>query len=206
MSKQIYVVFTATNTKMGKFIRFITKSKYNHVSISFDKKINKMYSFARYYKNAPLVGGFVTESALRYTLTNHQALTKICEIPLSEEKYNEIFNYVESIKNSKDYMYNTLSATLVPIQKSFSIYKSFTCIEFVNKVLSSGGILLKKVYTINDLEKILAKNIIFEGNMIEVSDTYEWGEDEYYKKKNIFVVLGKTIKHFTSLFYRLIMH
>ena len=206
MSKSLYIVFTATNTKTGKFIRYITKSKYNHVSISFDKKINKMYSFARFFKNAPFLGGFVTESALRYMCTNKQVPTKICEIPLNDEKYNDVINYVSSVKNSKDYMYNTISATFVPIQKSFSIYKSFTCIEFVNKVLSIGGLTLKKVFTINDLEKILDKCKIFEGNMIEVSDTYEWGEDEYYKKKNIFVVLGKTIKHFTSLFYRLIMH
>ena len=65
-SKSIYVIFLQTPFKIGKLIRFVTNYKYNHTSISFSENADVLYSFARYNKNSPFVGGFVEESPLRY--------------------------------------------------------------------------------------------------------------------------------------------
>ena len=64
--KKLYVVFSATPLKVGSMIRTVTGEKYNHVSISFSPRLKTLYSYARYYKKAPLYGGFVKENAERY--------------------------------------------------------------------------------------------------------------------------------------------
>ena len=92
-NKDIYIMFSSTPSKMGSFIRFMTGNKYNHVSLSFREDLGHLYSFARYYKNTPFVGGFVEESVLRYFLLGSETVrVKICKIPISDEKYSSLFN------------------------------------------------------------------------------------------------------------------
>ncbi len=59
--KDIYVILSATPTKMGKMIRTLTRYELNHASISLTEDLTEMYSFARYRAVNPLVGGFVKE-------------------------------------------------------------------------------------------------------------------------------------------------
>ena len=66
MDNVIYIVFSSTPTGMGRLIRLATRNQYNHVSLSFESDIQKLYSFARYHRTIPLYGGFVVESVLRY--------------------------------------------------------------------------------------------------------------------------------------------
>ena len=42
-------------------IRSLTGAEYSHVSLSLDKKLNKMYSFGRLNPYNPFIGGFVHE-------------------------------------------------------------------------------------------------------------------------------------------------
>ena len=58
----IYVLLTHSGTLLANIIKKATKDPYSHVSISFDTKLNEMYSFGRKYKNNPLVGTFVKEN------------------------------------------------------------------------------------------------------------------------------------------------
>ena len=69
-SKKLYVMISKTNTKMGNFIRFFTRYDYNHVSLSLDKELKSFVSFARIVQDAPLYGGFVTESFERFLQIN----------------------------------------------------------------------------------------------------------------------------------------
>ena len=78
----IRVVFSATPTRMGKFIRATTNARYNHVSVSL-REGGPLYSFSRKYCNVPFCGGFVKESPLRYQNGNRKAHVRICTIPVS---------------------------------------------------------------------------------------------------------------------------
>ena len=60
--KYLYVVFSTTPFKIGKFIRFITGYNYNHVSVSLNKDLKKMYSVGRLNPYNTIIGGFVHES------------------------------------------------------------------------------------------------------------------------------------------------
>lgn len=93
--KQIYVVLSATPTKIGKMIRYFTKSTFNHASLSLTRDLSEMYSFARYRAHNPFVGGFIQEFPQRLTLGKQEEVhIKVFEIPISHKQYNNIKEYV----------------------------------------------------------------------------------------------------------------
>lgn len=208
LKKNIYIVFSCTNTKIGAMIRYVTKNKYNHVSIALEGDLKTMYSFTRYRANAPLVAGFSEESPLRYIYDNTDV--KICRIPVSEEKYKEVFDYIEEIqKNSKRYIYNYLSALLVPTGRKICIPDAYTCLEFCVHILSkyrvAEGISDRSFYNIVDLEKLLEPYVAYEGSISGIAVPNGWGNDVYpdYMKGKIRICAGSA-KQFGRLFYRLV--
>lgn len=139
MSEQqyLYIVFSSTPGKMGKFIRTMTHYPYNHVAVSLDKDLKTLYSFARHYRNAPFYGGFVKESRLRYLKNGNFASVKVYALPVTEDKLEAVKNYIKSVEEEADrYVYNMLSAACSPIKKRVCLSYAFTCVEFVVDLLS----------------------------------------------------------------------
>ena len=60
--KKIYVILSYSGSNFAKFLKLFTKEKYVHTTISFDKDLNKAYSFGRKYVYTPLPGGFIQEN------------------------------------------------------------------------------------------------------------------------------------------------
>lgn len=89
-SKKLYVMISRTNTKTGNFIRFFTRYDYNHVSLSLDKELKSFVSFARMVQDAPLYGGFVTESLERFLHNGKNSQVKIYEVNITKEKYDNL--------------------------------------------------------------------------------------------------------------------
>jgi len=206
--KHIYIVFSCTGTRIGAMIRYVTRNKYNHVSIALEGELSKMYSFTRYRANAPFVAGFSEESPLRYFCDNTDV--KICSIPVSDEKYNEVFTYIDNIqKNAKRYIYNYLSALLVPTGKKICIPDAYTCLEFGVHILSRYGVIEgvsdRSFYNIVDLEKLLESYVAYEGNITAVAVPMGWGNDVYpdCMKSKIRICTGSA-RQFGRLFYRLV--
>jgi len=209
--ENIYIVFSSTSTKMGSLIRFVTRYKYNHVSLSFDKNIHTLYSFARYNKTIPLVGGFVEESVLRYYDDNKNwAQVKICEIPISVEKHDKLQEYIKKIKTKSDeYIYNSFSAALVPLHKKIKIKNSFTCLEFIDFILDEfnieSSVNSKKFCSVFDLDCLLSKYLVYEGSLDFQADIIGWGNDDFaYTKASKARATIKTVKHFKRLLTRMI--
>lgn len=201
---KIYIIFSSTPLKIGKFIRFVTSNKYNHVSISLDSSLQTMYSFCRYYKSTPLYGGFVKEYSSRHKNKDKLSNIKVCEIILNDKKYHCIKEYLNSMENSQDkYIYNLFSAMFVPFRKRIFIPYSFTCVEFVVNTFSKidDKIIKDKFYSIQDLEKHFNSNVIYEGP-IKIDNINN--DDCFLETKSIFYNLYHTISSFKKLTYRLI--
>ena len=83
--KKIYIVISQTGSIVSKFIRIVTRDRYNHVSVTLDKELNTMYSFGRIYTYNPFIGGFVKESvnngAFKRFIRNTVAVILELEIP-----------------------------------------------------------------------------------------------------------------------------
>lgn len=204
----INVVFSSTNTRIGSMIRVVTKNSYNHVSLAFDDDLHKMYSFARYYKNAPFFAGFVEESALRYAATKRrQVLVKVCRIELSPEQYICLRNYLDDLTTAPSrYIYNLFSAAATPLRRRVLIRDTYTCIEFVTHVLCRYMLLPPSwdvtFHSISDLERELSGGVAFEGLFEDVAISRGWGNDVFESDRGRMSLYALTCRQIYSLFSR----
>lgn len=205
MEHYIYVVFSATPYRMGRFIRKVTRQKYNHVSVALDDRLEMMYSFARYYKDTPLYGGFVKESRMRYMYKNVDSEICICAIPLSEEEYQDISTYIQEMKeNRRQYLYNTFSAICTPMKFRVPIEKSYTCTEFVVALMAKVNHEVKadKFYTITELQDYLKNYTIYQGRMKGIADECAVYDEEFMKRHTVFSRSYLTFVLMKKLTYR----
>lgn len=202
MRNYIYVVFSSTPYKMGKFIRRMTREKYNHVAVSLDPRLGTLYSFARKYVNTPFYGGFIKESWGRYRYKNHCSEIMVCAIPVTYEQYEYIkIRLAEMCDNESDYLYNMWSAFMVPLRKRVNITDAYTCTEFAASILGESGVFpdlsSRKFCSLSDLLKLCRCYITYKG-IFSGPDFEESGESPRLAK-NIAVRTKLTVSANTSL-------
>ena len=159
-SKKLYVMISKTNTKMGNFIRFFTRYDYNHVSLSLDKELKSFVSFARIVQDAPLYGGFVTESFERFLHKGKNSQVKIYEVDITKEKYDnlkKLFSLADNPDNGL--VYNYLDALMTPVGINVKIKGAYTCLSFANTVLGTN------CKNIKSLANTLNPNLIYNGTI-----------------------------------------
>ena len=173
--KNVYIVFSSTPFRMGKLVRQFTGDKYNHISVSLDRELTQMYSFARRYYKMPLYGGFVRETISRYNLDGATTQVCICAIPVTEEQYASLTRQLQTMEANKEhYLYNHLSAVAAVFRRTAKREDAYTCVEFCTDVLRRIGIRLdsNRYYTIGQLHSILEPNIVYTG-ILEPAQTLD---------------------------------
>ena len=140
--KKIYIVLTYTGTFLSKFIRVYTGAEYSHVSISLDKKLNKMYSFGRLNPYNPFIGGFVHEGIYVGTFNRFKKTkAEIYSIEVTNAQYNKIKQEIKNIENNKSsYTFNFIGMTLAGINYRYKKDKAFYCAEFVKHLTDEADI------------------------------------------------------------------
>ncbi len=211
--KYIYVILSKTLTRPAKIICKYTGGKYSHASISLDKDLNEMYSFARFKYHTPLVSGFTKETINSLSLGRADDVKiKVFRIPVTERQYNKLEKQINYFKrNSKKYMYNLFGLIFYPMGIEFNIKNTYICTEFVSKCLASLGIQEKKLMrnriTPDQLLEILIKYEYYSGTLANYCKTlnHEAESLDFFEKENFLVVIGKTITQITKLIYRKIV-
>lgn len=204
-NKYIYIVLVKALTGLGKFVRIFSKYEYTHIAVSLDESLNDFITFSRKKHYEPFNSGFMHETLDCYAFGDNKSVKlKVFKIPVSNESYKEINEFISSIENDNEYIFNLISMSTMGIFHGVSIYKSLNCMSFVSKVIS----LTKKI---NMNKKYYEYNIKELDNLL--SD-YFYKEELFYKKKIINksymdrVSIFKNIKGFlsinTKLIYRLL--
>jgi hypothetical protein len=165
-----------------------------------------MYSFARYYKSTPLLGGFTEESLLRFS-DAHGVRIKVCAIPLSVLHLTSVRKDIERFRSHPDhYLYNTFSFAAAPFRRKIRIRDSFTCIEFVIYMLTHSQIDRRlepdRFYSIFELERFTENSVIFEGYSSHYSYPNDWGNDTYAAKKSIVFSIPTIMRNILVLLTR----
>lgn len=208
MSKDyyIYIVLSSTPYKVGKFIRIVTRKKYNHVSISFDANLHKLYSFSKYHENAPLYAGFTVESINRFEYNHKYSDIIIYKIPVTKKEYEEgnmLLNYMFEHKNR--YVYNLFSAATTIFKKRILINNSYTCIEFAYEFLNRFDLLERsyRFFGFDNLDKELHRYIIYQGDVKNyITENDGWGEDNFRIKMKRKSYIGRTTLNVCRLIKR----
>ncbi|MBQ4066123.1 MAG: hypothetical protein IJD22_00635 [Clostridia bacterium] len=195
--KNLYVAFLSSNYKTGAFIRQFTRYKFSHVALSETPNLEKMYSFARKYRNTPFVAGFVVELPSRYFVSEKKVPVKVCAVPLEDSEYEKVMARIEVFRQTpENYRYNYFSALAYWFKKPFRKKDAFICIEFVLYALG-----IDEFMTIRELEKRLSENVVFEGTMDEIVDEKAKTErsDDYFEKKSVWYTVKEFSKDIATL-------
>ncbi|MCD7822690.1 MAG: hypothetical protein LUG86_01530 [Oscillospiraceae bacterium] len=183
LTKPVFIVFFATDLKTGRFIRTITRHRFNHAAISLDG-MKTFYSFSRLYIDHPTISGLVCESPKRYLMTG-RTLVRAYRIDVDIETYELIKSHIsEMLASRDDYVYNFISCGTYMFGRRFLRKKAFTCVEFVRDTLVYGGILFedhKKRVGLDSLENELAAcgYEMREGTALQLLRRTSWGDDPY---------------------------
>lgn len=163
----LYVLFSATPYRMGRWIRFVTGEPYNHVSIATGEDLTSIYSFARRYYHTPFYGGFVSEDPCRYRHNGRCANIRLYRLPLTRRQWQRLQEMLADMKEHADrYLYNHLSAMAAPLHLKIQVRKAFTCTEFTVNVLHQLGFDFdpNRFYTIGDIAQRLGSYHIYTGD------------------------------------------
>ena len=168
-TKKIYIVLTYTGTILSKIIRVYTGAEYCHVSLSLDKKLNKMYSFGRLNAYNPFIGGFVHEGINKGTFKRFKnTSTEIYSIEVTTKQYNEIKQEIKKIqKNKENYKFNRIGLFLAGINYKYTKENSFYCAEFVKHLIDTADIEIEfsKAVKPIDFKKYNDLELLYKGRL-----------------------------------------
>lgn len=176
MEQCVYVVFSSTPYRIGKFIRRYTGESYNHVSISLDRELTQMYSFARRFYRTPFYGGFVKETRARYHLNGTPSQIKICRLPVSAADYEKLAERLQTMYDRREqYLYNHLSVATIPFRRLVHLKDAHICSEFVAGQLQQLGMPVnpRRYYSVGTLEKLLEEHVIYTGDALPPEDDHD---------------------------------
>lgn len=166
--EHIYIMLSATNSMLSTAIGVVTKKKYNHISISFDKELDEVYSFGRLNPNNPFSGGFSREQVTSNFYL--KAECQIYELEVTREQFKKIRAIIDQYdKNKHYYYYNLLGLVTAWLNIPWDRPDAYFCSEFVSTVLIESDVLDKSlipsVTRPHDIINNLDLALYFEGHM-----------------------------------------
>lgn len=197
MQHYLYVMLSRTDTRMGRLIRFFTKEEYNHVSLCLDGNLQHFVSFARYRRDVPLAGGYVTEPAARLQSCGKSMQVRIFKLAISQADASKL----EALFNMADHtalVYNSLGALLSGCHIRCSIPGAYTCLEF------AGAILGDSYHSITALGNALDQWEIYRGDLFDLLEAVPHAETVFFQKRGFSKGTWDTMVHFKTLLWRIL--
>lgn len=140
--QQIYLVVSQTGTILSRILKIITGAEYNHVSLSLDPKLRRMYSFGRRHPYNPFWAGFVRESPRAGTFKRfYKTDAVVLSINVDEETYQGLKALLEGMyERRSEYHYNSIGLVLAAFGFHFRPRNCYYCSEFVSDLLTKFNI------------------------------------------------------------------
>lgn len=140
--KEVYLLLSYSGSVPSHLIHYYTRDPYAHASISLDKELKEMYSFARLRPNNPLIAGFVHEDLETGTFNKFKNATcQLYTLNVTEKQYESLKAEIVKFKNQRDrYGYNFLGVLTAMFNKPFEREFKYFCSQFVATVLHNSDI------------------------------------------------------------------
>lgn len=169
---KIYVIQMHTKTIPSRLIKIMTRYKYSHMAISFDKKCDKLYSFGRKKYNSIFDSGFVCEHKNgKFFEKFKETKCRIFEVNVTKEQYDNLKRLIENMEQNQEcFKYDYVGICLRYFKIPVSFKNKYVCSYFVAEMLEEANIYKfdKKTCFIEpkDFEKINDFNLIYSGKYL----------------------------------------
>ncbi len=177
-NENIYIVLSQTGTILSLILKFFTKAKYNHASISLDNKLDEMYSFGRKYPYNVFYGAYVKEHPSFGTFKRFYKTTcQILKLKVTFEQKEYITNLLKTMyENRKKYKFDVLGLFAATFKKKLNRKNFFYCSEFVRTTLVQAGVIQKdqlpKIIKPIDFLSLKDTETIYVGNLKEYVESF----------------------------------
>lgn len=133
----IYIVISQTGTLLSRILKIVTHKEYNHVSVSLEPNLKKMYSFGRKNPYNPFWGGFVLESPYTGTFKRFsKTKVVVLSVPTNQLNYHSMQMFLENMyRNKHIYCYNYIGLMLAAFRICYKHRNHYYCSEFVKDIL-----------------------------------------------------------------------
>ena len=168
--KSIYIILCQSGTKFSKFLKLITKEKYNHASICLNNSFDQFYSFGRKFPNRIWPGGFVIENAFEHVFGMFDHIPcLILEKEITDEQYENLnLRINEFIQNKESLSYAVISLAFADTNYSIVSDTKYFCSQFVATVLNDISIETPKnpehMHPM-DFTHVSGVKVVFEGDL-----------------------------------------
>ena len=172
----IYVVLTKSDTYISRFIHVITRASYTHASMSFEDKLQPLYSFSRFQAFPPLPAGLNNESFNKGVYGKYPHIPcAVYKIEVDEETYQKAKNEVDAmLENADYYRFNILGLMLCGFRIPLTRKRHYFCSQFVSHILKTANVIelphRPSLMRPSDYTKIENLECVFEGKLNELKD------------------------------------
>lgn len=173
--KTIYILLTKSDTILSKLVHLVTADAYTHVSVSFDERLETLYSSSRKNGETLFPAGPCTEQlGAGYYRRHAQIPCSLYELRVSEEVYAQAQKEVENIMSrEQDYHFNFLGLILCQLNIPFHRKRHFFCSQFVSEILSrSRAVEIPKDTTLmkpSDYTRMPELHFLYQGQVGELA-------------------------------------
>lgn len=176
---EIYIFISQTGTLFSRALKVATRHPYNHVSISLDRELNAMYSFARRNIYCPWIAGFIEENPDEGMFKiKTQTRCQVYKLPLTPQQYEQLLLALDPfLKNLEQYRYNFLGLPFIWMGIPLNRRYHFVCSEFVAHLLMQVNIIreshsgrMMRPYDFSMIEDV---ELIYEGYLREYTNDQE---------------------------------
>jgi hypothetical protein len=174
--RKIYLVVSQTGTILSRIVKYVTRDKYNHVSLALDKDLSSLYSFGRKKPYNPFVAGFVKESPTTGTFGRFKkTVAVVLEVEVEEEIYRSMEDELTCMyEHRNEYHYNYMGLITAFFGKLRPKKNTYYCSEFVQMFLRKYGLGLKKgekeLVCPNDFVNVDGGKIIYTGVLMNYAE------------------------------------
>lgn len=177
--KYVYLVLSSSSSVPARLIKFFSRNKLNHSSITLDITLHKMYSFGRLKMYNAFYAGLVKENKDEgFYKKFKDTYINLYRLPVSREVFEKTDEYLlNAYENRKSFKYNFLGVMLVPFQRPVARKNQYFCSEFVATVVNECGIrpIKRNVHTYRPhyFEELTDMELIYDGMLADYTADVE---------------------------------
>lgn len=202
-----YVLLTRSRSRVGRFVRAVTRSGFNHASVVVVVEGRAaVYSFARRLHSTPFYSGMVREGIdrIRANVGDRGGRVRLLRVRYADPREVEQ-RILGMYLQAQDYEYNSFDAVASVFRVSVGIPQAATCVTFVPTSLGQDT---DGFHTISDLEAQLPSDHVLDGTFEEfvrlLPAQVESGDPEYWNEVSIARNVALTAANLARLTGRLI--
>lgn len=171
--KYVYIFLTRTGTRVANVIGAITGDRFAHASISLDRELTELYSFARRGIHNPFCSGFEKENIHRGIFAIFgDCYSHLYRLTVTDEVYDRIKTTLHEMYRMRfNYRYNFLGLFSCAFGVPSNFRHHYTCSQFVSWILEhSGAAVLPKNMGLmkpDDLATLPEAELVYEGRIAE---------------------------------------